>query len=612
MSAHDPRDLVVVALSGVQRFITESRTTVDLRSASQIVAHLAVEAVRHLHGTHGARIVFPSLNDGRVRGVDDGMPNRIVALIPEGQGAKAASATKERLVEVWEGWVAEVFGQPMHAIPGWPVVQWVSVPAEVGPYPVQWSRAQRALAERKTVRDFAQPWDTPEELCTLSPRWRSVPPPAAVQQHMKHMADEKLAAANWVKRLWHRRTRAGRSAGFPSTNAMASSPYRTEVLRLWESDPRIPEAVADLRLCAEELGEDPVGERPLDHLPRIAGSEDADWIRGRGSRWVFPASWHLDALAREFKRKRDDPAFVRTVRDGWSATRGLADIMSQHGVDPLSSHLAVLVQDLDSMGRHLSGKKAHPDKEPLEVGEESHTGVSRALSRVAADQRAAITAAGGVVVYAGGDDLLALIPAATALDAARACQETLPSALPYASTGLLFFHHDSSLSQALGRAQDLLDLAKEQPDKHSLGVGFVRHSGAHARCVLPWSTDPAPDESLRVFLPRGEYSHVRLSPGLLGDLSAEAVHLDGGDAGLRVNDRRVLPPAVGRAEIRRLVLRHTSLASTQEGDATGADRALMENFARHATTALEHLSPRRRLVDEDAVRVALFLRQEAS
>ncbi|WP_431887558.1 Cas10/Cmr2 second palm domain-containing protein [Nocardiopsis alba] len=605
----DPRDLVVVALSGVQRFITESRTTADLRSASQIVAHLAVKAVRHLHDTHKARIVFPSLSEGRVRGADDGMPNRIVALVPTGQGPNAASATSEHLTEVWEGWVAEVFGQPMHSVPGWPVVQWVSVPAAVGPYPDQWREAQRALAERKTVRDFAQPWDEPEELCTLSPRWRSVAPPAVVEKRRKHMAGENLAVANWVKRLWHRETRTGRSPGFASTNALASSPYRAEVLRLWEEDADIADAVGDLRLCAEELGDDPVSELPLERLPRVADSEEADWVRGRGSRWVFPASWHLDALAREFERDRADPAFARTVRDGWEAASRLVEIMARHKVDPLTPHLAVLVQDLDSMGRHLSGRRTHPDREPLEVDEESHSDVSRLLSQVAADQRAAIDAAGGVVVYAGGDDLLALVPAATALEAARACQETIPPSLPTASTGLLFFHHGSSLGQALGRARDLLDLAKERPGKHALGVGFVRHSGAHAHCVLPWSADPAPDEALRVFLPRGKYARIRLSPGLLGDLAAEAPHLDGGDAELRTRDQDVLPPAVARAEVRRLILRHTTLGSDAENRPVEADR---EGFARRAAAHLEHLSPEGRLVDEDAVRIALFLRQEAS
>jgi hypothetical protein len=38
------RDLVVVALSGIQRFISQSRTTSDLSSAIEIVARLAATA----------------------------------------------------------------------------------------------------------------------------------------------------------------------------------------------------------------------------------------------------------------------------------------------------------------------------------------------------------------------------------------------------------------------------------------------------------------------------------------------------------------------------------------------------------------------------------------
>ena len=38
------QDLVVIALSGVQRFISESRATSDLSSASEVIERLAIEA----------------------------------------------------------------------------------------------------------------------------------------------------------------------------------------------------------------------------------------------------------------------------------------------------------------------------------------------------------------------------------------------------------------------------------------------------------------------------------------------------------------------------------------------------------------------------------------
>ncbi|MEU1900658.1 type III-B CRISPR-associated protein Cas10/Cmr2 [Nocardiopsis dassonvillei] len=608
MSEPDPRDLVVIALSGVQRYITESRTTVDLRSASQIVAYLASTAVDHLDSVHGARIVFPSPSGTSARGVDDGMPNRVVALLPPGKGSQAAADVQAYLTDTWEGWVEEVFGTPQYLFPGWPVVQWVSVPAGTGSYAQAWSLAQRSLAERKNVRDFSQPWDEQRELCSLSPRWRSSEAPASAQGHQRK---ELLAQPNWVKRLWHT-TETGRASGFASTNAIASSLYRDAVLRLWRDDPGIRELVQYLYLCADALGEDPVRERPLEWLAKVPDDEHARWLRGRGSRWVFPGSWHVEVLAREFSRDTADPEFVRTVRDGWEAARALAEAMGGHDVDPPSPHLAVLVQDLDSMGRFLSGRQRSRGSR-TEVSEKAHQSISRLLTEVARDQRAALKSVGGTVVYAGGDDLLALVPAAHALEAARVCHDAVPPQLPTASTGLLFFHHGSSLRRALHRSHELLEAAKQRPDKHALGVGMVRNSGAHAECVLDWAGDADPVAALKAFTPEGPQARVRLTPGLLDDLRAERVHLDGGDARESELFRHVLPLDAARKELRRLVFRHTHVRTSAGERSLGAKKEaeLRTEFADEAAEALEQMAPPGRLVDENAVRVALFLRQEA-
>ncbi|GAB2520896.1 Cas10/Cmr2 second palm domain-containing protein [Nocardiopsis aegyptia] len=611
MSEPEPRDLVVIALSGVQRYITESRTTVDLRSASQIVAHLAAEAVRHLSTVPGARIVFPTSTREDVSGDDDGMPNRVVALLPPEQGSQAAANIQTYLAETWEEWVEEVFGASQYQFPGWPVVQWVSVPGGTGTYAQAWSLAQRSLTERKNVRDFSQPWDEQRELCSLSPRWRSCEVPDSAP---KHQRKELLAQPNWVKRLWHT-TETGRASGFASTNAIASSPYRNAVLKTWQKDSALPDLVEYLHLCADALGEDPVRERPLEWLAKVPGDEHARWLRGRGARWVFPGSWHVEVLAREFSRDAADPGFVRIVRDGWQAARALAEAMGGHGVGPPSPHLAVLVQDLDSMGRFLSGRPRSGSSR-LRVSEKEHQRISRLLSEVARKQRAALKSVGGTVVYAGGDDLLALVPAAYALEAAQVCHDTIPPPpnLPTASTGLLFFHHDSSLRHALHRAHELLAAAKRRPDKHALGVGMLRHSGAHAECVLDWAGDTGPATDLKVFTPEGPQARVRLAPGLLEDLRTERVHLDGGDARERELFRHVLPLEGARRELRRLVSRHAHVRTSPGEHPLGAkkENELRSEFADRAAKALERMAPPGRLVDEGAVRVALFLRQEAS
>lgn len=57
------QDLVVIALSGVQRFIEESRTTSDLRAGSRIIAELTEQAVSVCEEA-AAELVFPAPSPG--------------------------------------------------------------------------------------------------------------------------------------------------------------------------------------------------------------------------------------------------------------------------------------------------------------------------------------------------------------------------------------------------------------------------------------------------------------------------------------------------------------------------------------------------------------------
>ncbi|MFE9243646.1 type III-B CRISPR-associated protein Cas10/Cmr2 [Nocardiopsis sp. NPDC006938] len=620
MSPND-HDLVVIALSGVQAFITESRTTMDLCAASQIVARLVERAVDHLAGDHGAEMVFPQHpgnSEVRRREAQDGMPNRVVALLPGGTGPVAARSTHDLVTRTWESWVRAVFDQQDRPTPGWPTVQWVSVPVDSS-YEDAWTTAQRALAARKNTRDFVQPTDDGvRELCVLSPRWRSVDPPsevkaAATTGRYDHLRSENLATANWVKRFWHRKSGEPAPSGFPSTHAIASGPFRRGVLERYSSDKRVADAVQFLEFCATTVtGKDTdnkqIPERPM-NWPGVAHGDDVTtWFRGLGARWVYPEAWHVESLAQEFPHASSHTEFIDTVRAGREASLDLITAMRSQPVRFPDPHLAVLVQDLDFMGSYLSGREKGQDGKPLKVSVENHTNVSRLLSEIAREQSEIIRSFGGTVVYAGGDDLLALVPASVALDAAQACHDSVPEQLPTASTGLSFFHNDSPLQQAVQRGQELLAKAKERRDKHALGVGVLRNSGARFECVLNWSDDPGPLRALRVFTRRDTAFHVRVTPGLLNDVQAEHRHLNPSTPD---QPGEVLPVYAARKELRRLVRRHTRTESV-DGGATGRDRGTArEAFVEDTATALEWMAPARDLVSADAVRVALFLLEEA-
>lgn len=190
------RDLVVVALPGVQRFIGQSGSTADVRAGSEIVARLALCAANACEAA-GAELVFPSGLADEVGAPDggregrtsaeahlDGMPNRVVVLARAGRGARVASAAKVVVEQAWDEWVRAALKLPARvpdrppipetpATPGFPGTQWLCVTAGPGGYADQWRQARQALDARRRVRDFGAVRWPERTLCALSPRWPS-------------------------------------------------------------------------------------------------------------------------------------------------------------------------------------------------------------------------------------------------------------------------------------------------------------------------------------------------------------------------------------------------------------------------------------------------------
>ncbi|GAA0405443.1 type III-B CRISPR-associated protein Cas10/Cmr2 [Micromonospora gifhornensis] len=599
-TADDSRDLVIVALSGVQVFIAESRTTADLHAASEIVARLASTAAGVFSTTPGATVVFPAPTDASKSTTDPSeggtvaVPNRVVALVPSGSGARVAAAAAAGVREHWANLVRETLGREVPT-PGMPSVQWVAVPAEHGDYAARWKLANEMLAARKRIRDFpgdGQSVWPGRRLCTLSPRWpaeESRPPKAPAHE------TDALSAANWVKRMWGRRS--DDRVGFPCTSSIASAPYRRLIMdRLGETDVR--KAVTDLRDTVRELTR--VRESRVPGLEVPSGAEHeglARWIAESAGPWVYPDFWNARRLRHEYAQgDRDKRNFSALAAAGWRAARALGQALAPAGSARLEppAHLAVVAQDLDGMGKFLSKDTA--------VSATWHREISARLSELAATQRAALRTRElfGVPVYTGGDDLLAFAPAATALDVARECHRLVPlDTLPKASTAVLYFSSGSSLRRAVAEVTRLLHDAKEShPKKHALAVGFLRRSGTRESTIQPWT--PAP-EVATTLAPGGTAADLLsvftasttgrlLSPRILTELTRDAAEFA---------DQQ-LPQELYEAELARLVARH---GGTPSDGRTLACLGYLERAGRPP-----HGDGRR--TPERAARVAVFLRQE--
>ncbi|GAA3820696.1 Cas10/Cmr2 second palm domain-containing protein [Streptomyces chiangmaiensis] len=605
-------DLVVVAISGVQRFISESRTTSDLGAGSAIIGRLAGRAALECRSL-GARLVFPASVEAEERSsvsayADKGaplpssVPNRIVAVASPGSGSAVAAAAAEAVRGEWARLVEDVWHRPA-ATPGMPSVQWVCVEAAAGDYAQQWAVAQRTLVARRRLRNFDDPLDlTDRELCSLSPRWPAEPkrPP-----HVPAHEQDRLSAANWVKRRYRahaKQTGAGWDTpgsmppGFPSTSAIASAPYRQWVLLAMGSDP-VGKAVTALHKAVRLLA-DTSREHAVPGLDFDPSHPVQKWFACSGGRWVFRETWQGDVLAREFGRVGAENLSA-AVTGGLRAVSDLHRAMEQEGLAAPSPYLAVMAQDLDNMGRFLGGEPSR-GRGRLPVTEERHSRVSAQLSSLA--ERTVRLLHGdeyfGVPVYAGGDDLLAFVPAERALAASRACRDEIPDSLPRASSAVLFFHHRSSLQHAVTEVQHLLELAKEKvPRKNGLAVGYVRRSGVREQSLQPWQRaggGPQPVDDFSVFL---DSAYDRpLSLRLVQDCLRDEEELAS------------LPGDLFSAELARLVGRHSGTRPPTDAVA----RAQADALARLARGEASRQVDAERRVPRlaEPVKVAAFLRRE--
>ena len=594
-------DLVVVALGGVQTFIAESRTTADLAAASRIMSGLAAAAARAVVES-GATLVFPehvtsegeAASETTIAGDSGavGVPNRVVLLAERGTGRRIAERAAEAVRATWAGWVRREFpGTDDDDLdtPGFPDVSWVCVPAERGDYATKWSLAQRALAARRRVRAFDAVEETGRPLCSLSPRWSASDSPPKARRHHR---GERLSRANWVKR---QRGLAADGSRFPSTYAIASATFRTRVSEHWADD-AVVWAVRELREAVSRLPDQ--RGTPVRGLARPGDDPLRAWWAESAGDWVYPERWRVETLREESDRALKEEELPGLAEQGGRAARTLIDRMKQvHGVPEPATYLAVIAQDLDGMGEFLSTV--------LGEGPEAvhrHRSISRTLIELAGRQADALSRREllGVPVYAGGDDLLAFTPAATALRAAAEAHDLVEETegLPHASTAVLFFHHSAQLRRAVVEVQRLLEEAKNRVSgKHALAVGYLRRSGVREESIQPWTAVSAvrsPGALRTPFDLLGTHEEFTLSPRLVTALERDAAEL----AGLR--------PHVREAELKRLVERH----------AGGGDRSERERWVDRVVRSLIELGEKECSAGGEGrpvpmARVGVFLRQEA-
>ncbi len=210
----------------------------------------------------------------------------------------------------------------------------------------------------------------------------------------------------------------------------------------------------------------------------------------------------------------------------------------------LASYYGYIAMDGDKMGEWLAGKRLpsfqhviHP--QIVDQIKRSTDERSQKIARVLSEQRRitpsihsmisavqnqfAVTVARQVVeeqnwgklVYAGGDDVLAMVPVAVALNlvhhlrlAFSGFADRLKGSTGWvetnndwqmrfghtatASLGLVIAHHTTPMRWVISRAQ-AMEKAAKQSGRNALGLALLKRSGELVETVIPFSTDDGKD-----------------------------------------------------------------------------------------------------------------------
>jgi len=261
---------------------------------------------------------------------------------------------------------------------------------------------------------------------------------------------ERLGAINLIKRIWHRAylkpKGLDRGPTFDSVPAIAAASWRRKLVAATET-------AGPLRdLLVDGSGFGPLASAASKFFPveieEWDSCSDRQWLERSDASIFHLTEW--DRATREEQRRDDGPrpGALEKLRAASGALAKLQAKPEEGGLGKPLSYVAVIAMDGDSMGQWVSGAKSphfrdqlaeearayfervHSEardpvalqrllEAPRHVSPSYHLQFSEALANFSLYlTRPIVEFFGGQLIFSGGDDILAMLPAERALDCA--------------------------------------------------------------------------------------------------------------------------------------------------------------------------------------------------
>ncbi len=502
--------MLLFTIGPVQPFIAQARKTRDLWLGSFLLSMLMEATLEQM----GGELVFPATR--KIEGNIADLPNKFVALFEtaeqaqqEAKDAQTRLETRWREIaeDVWRSFFvkAEADGETRRI---WqrqtnPATlfefYWVVVARRPGEsYGAWYNRAQHALDARKRLRNFAQQRETGEKSTVSGERealhnrarntqafWSYIADQFPEAQ-LTHGGKERLDAIDTIKRFATQVSRKHTASprvmpaqSFPSTSSVAAAPF-----------------VEGLFAHAAQLADE------------LSGWEQAT-AQLRRPNPEMPPYLHDRLGAREETLHRDGDALLletftpKRLQEDYGLSPEQAEALAKSAPGPLnrlrkaangaglrapSPYYAVLVMDGDQMGALLGSVRE----------QDEHASISRALSNFSRKTVPGIIEGKypARLVYAGGDDVMALVPLRDILKISDEVQQAYKKAMQEAprqpvtmSAGIAIAHYLDPLSHVLREARRAEDQAKDRYGRSALVVTLLRRSGEATTVGCKWHYD---------------------------------------------------------------------------------------------------------------------------
>lgn len=542
----DDLNYVLMSIGPVQSYISQARRTQDLWMGSRLLSLLAETGIKQVP-EYSTAVIYPDMQGQLVsipnrllfycpvestHGVIDGIVNamrgkwweiaertrqHIVGLNPLSSDDNAGSIVirtdddltdEEKAIGKRTIWTRQ--------IETFLEVNYVIVPYEPD-YRLLIQRLNRRLAARKFLRDFQQQ-DEPGHKCSVTGEHEALhakPSGEArledvrafwqiIQRRQRNLAivseGERLCALSLIKRMAHEADIGLKLERFPSTSSIASVPFRSEIIARWGDNEENVQALGDavdsyLRMLEElfkhynrEPRKDLYFHRGDDLNPEVFPADRAKYDEVRDTVLEKFLCLDGDFLYEEGLQLRILETYMRLSRRTLEVTdveavhkalRKIHDKAELLHITAPSSYYAILAMDGDDMGKTINDFQDAA----------AHRAFSHQLAEFAAEVPGVVEqGALGRLVYAGGDDVLAMLPARDVLPTAKTLHTKFSDIVKgkTISAGIAIVHRTHPLQAAIHAAKTAEAYAKQSPGKDAVGVAVLRRSGETQSFQLKW------------------------------------------------------------------------------------------------------------------------------